>query len=644
MTITASPLTVTRRNAAVSASAWFHTTDPGEFAVTYPTGITGPATVEAAGSRVWGNMGAGGDYLAYPSIGQDREDVTWLFEIDYSKIPSGNRTTLANAFPVIPIATCIRTDALSRSNWAFFARRYVNNTQNAFNIVVSDSPDNSTVPSVCLFGEKILASFPTTPIKFAITKATGGAHVLHWGVRGPHQSGTRPSTGTMGGTEVMIFHQAVQFSKISRVCSSAELDAWFASGTVPVSDREFAYLGGHEITANKIFDSGPNAYDLYAYQVEYYQAPGMIGDYTDTGFTSPLVEVPITIAADCTAGTHNITLRRTRVGIPTRVPALSDAVLYDDGTLPVTVAVETEVVEIGPDIDCQVPSYPHAFDLLLSGTYDGAATVVSDDANLVPTSPVTITDGVATVPCVASADITAATVTATGPGGDTGTCSVTVSEVPESTVPIKVGPSQTVRRGSTTISVHISGQDGVVTLASTPHGLDCPASATISGGEVDVAIPIMSVGTYTITATQGVLSDTAVVIVPGNYQATEDYDLVQDIADVIEDMIPASGNAYHYDEIVIGDDGRLDAEDHVFGVRVVGAIEGPIVGGKTIMVEVAVVSFPQVSPADVEALQNYLSQEADWPAYVGAVVCNQVQVNELNGGDIVIYQLEVILG
>jgi hypothetical protein len=55
--------------------------------------------------------------------------------------------------------------------------------------------------------------------------------------------------------------------------------------------------------------------------------------------------------------------------------------------------------------------------------------VVSDDANLVPTSPVTITDGVATVPCVASADITGTTVTATGPGGDTGTCSVTITEV-----------------------------------------------------------------------------------------------------------------------------------------------------------------------------------------------------------------------
>jgi hypothetical protein len=304
-------------------------------------------------------------------------------------------------------------------------------------------------------------------------------------------------------------------------------------------------------------------------------------------------------------------------------------------------AAPAETLVIGPDVTVSVDSYPAVIKLLVTSNTDGEVTVESDDTNIIPDSPVNVVSGEAEMDCLVIADVMGATLTASRLSGVSDTCTVTTTEA---VATIKIGPSQTVRRGSTTVSVHITGEDGTVSLTSAPHGLDCPATATISSGEVDVSIPIMSAGTYTITATDDTGSDTAVVVVPGNYQATEDYDLVQDIADVIEDMIPAAGNAYHYDEIVIDDDGRLDAEDHVFGVRVIGTIEGPIVGGKTIMAEVAVASFPQVSPAEVEALQNYLSQEADWPAYVGAVVCNQVQVNALNGGDIVIYQLEVILG
>jgi hypothetical protein len=58
--------------------------------------------------------------------------------------------------------------------------------------------------------------------------------------------------------------------------------------------------------------------------------------------------VPITVAADCAAGVHEITLRRARVGIPARTPPLSDAVLYDDATLTVTVVAIPAVVHTGP--------------------------------------------------------------------------------------------------------------------------------------------------------------------------------------------------------------------------------------------------------------------------------------------------------
>jgi len=192
--------------------------------------------------------------------------------------------------------------------------------------------------------------------------------------------------------------------------------------------------------------------------------------------------------------------------------------------------------------------------------------------------------------------------------------------------------------------VHVTGEDGTVTLASTPAGLQCPASATIASGEVDVSIPILSPGTYTITATQDHGSDTAAVIVPANYVVSTDYDLIQDVADVLEALIPDSGNTYHYDEIVIDDSGRLDTEDRVFGVRLAGTIEGPIVGGKTMMVDIDVVAVPQALPTEIENVQNYLTQTADWPAYVGAAVCNTVDITPVSGGEIVTYKLEVILG
>jgi hypothetical protein len=185
---------------------------------------------------------------------------------------------------------------------------------------------------------------------------------------------------------------------------------------------------------------------------------------------------------------------------------LSDAVVYDDGTIPVTVAVETEVVEIGPDIDCQVPSYPAAFDLILSGNYDGAATVVSDDAKLIPESPVTISGGVATVPCVASADVTGATVTATGPGGDTGTCSVTITEQAAPAETLVIGPDTVLAAASYPCVVDLlisSNTDGLVDLESSDPNLVIDASAAVVDGVAEVeALALADVTGAVITASR----------------------------------------------------------------------------------------------------------------------------------------------
>jgi len=321
----------------------------------------------------------------------------------------------------------------------------------------------------------------------------------------------------MGGDEAIVWQSGVECSKIARVCSDAELDAWFSDGTIPATDREFVFSGAHEIdTASPvIWDLSGNVtpLDLTATQITNWQAPGMRGDTTDTDFVSPLVEVPITIAADCAAGAHDITLRRERVGVPSRA---SDAQRYDDGTLTVTVAAEAETITIGPDIDCQVPSYPATFDLQICSNYDGDATVVSDDPSLVPTSPVTLVNGAAVCACTASADVTAATVTATGPGGDTDTCTVTVSEVPEPAETLVIGPDVTATPASYPYVIDLlvtSNVDGLVNLSSDNPNFLVPADTVdVVGGQVEIECLVLAdVTGAVVTASRPGISDTASV-------------------------------------------------------------------------------------------------------------------------------------
>ena len=359
----------------------------------------------------------------------------------------------------------------------------------------------------------------------------------------------------------------------------------------------------------------------------------------------PSWKSPSTIAADCTAGVHNITLRRTRVGIPARTPALSDAVVYDDGTIPVTVAVTAEAVTIGPIIDCQVPSYPATFDLQLCGNYDGSATVVSDNASLVPASPVTISGGVAVVACTVSADVTGATVTATGPGGDTDACSVTVSEVPEELVPLTIGPSQSLLSGVTSLYLHITGEDGTATVASSPaFGLSgLPATVTISGGEADLTLTKMTPGTYAITVTQGARTASCTVTIAAAFVAATEYDLVRDVADMIESLGVAAGNAYHYDETILTETGG-DLEDRMFVLQETGTTDGPIIGGKTVMLRAIVFYRDRAPSSDSKALIDYLNQTAQPPSYVTALWAANSATQMDGGAETVVYEIQVMLG
>lgn len=298
--------------------------NPGIITVSAP-GCTFPDgdTVTIAGTREYRLDGRGGDYLAYPGIGQDREDVTWLFEVDFSRTPN-TKTGLVNAFPIYPIATSVRQDIDRRTNWSIYFRRYLFGANDSLGILLVDSLDNLSADALYYNNNPIYA-VPPGRIKFALTKATGGAFALHWGVRGPLGTGTWNSTGTMGGDEVLILHQAVQMSKISRICDNAELDAWFGVGSVvPATNREFAYLGNHEVveSAPVIYDSADPPHDLYAYTVTKWQPPGMsILNVDDPGNpvipnNSIRIAVPYSVVSPI-----NVAYSRPRQGVPSRAPS-----------------------------------------------------------------------------------------------------------------------------------------------------------------------------------------------------------------------------------------------------------------------------------------------------------------------------------
>jgi hypothetical protein len=193
-------------------------------------------------------------------------------------------------------------------------------------------------------------------IRFAVVMTTG-AIKIYCGSVANVANNTGAFSGTMGGTEILMQNAPCEWSKYNGILSDSVLTDFFDNDTLPANPI-ISIQGGHEINpaAPVFYDTSGNAtaLDLSDVDVQYWPEASASGDSSDTGFTSPLVEVPITIAADCTAGVKSISLRRTRVGIPVRTPALPDAVVYDDGILPVTVTNPGTWIKAGPAQDYQV--------------------------------------------------------------------------------------------------------------------------------------------------------------------------------------------------------------------------------------------------------------------------------------------------
>jgi len=292
--------------------------NPGSVELTYPDGITGPASAPIAGTCDYRLDGRGGDYLAIPSFGQSRVDVTWLWTVDMDRtqLPF---TGVLHMFPVFPIMGSYRLDLGERVNWQLGFRRYMSGANVTYGFIHGDSLDASSATALTGgLAFNLVSAIPLGVQRFALTKAAGGAMALHWNVRGPVATATRNSTGTMGGTEAMVMMAGINAAKILRIMSSAELDAWFSADTVPASDREFYYAGGHEIVSGsqKIYDTaGLN--DLYAYQIPNRQAPGMSVRVVEAP-GDPVIPWETVACVATASGTKQINGRRRRQGVPDR--------------------------------------------------------------------------------------------------------------------------------------------------------------------------------------------------------------------------------------------------------------------------------------------------------------------------------------
>ena len=645
MPITLKNPTFTRKaNEDKTVEVFFNSTEPGTVTAAAP-GCTFPdgAEIEIEGTRVWRMNNRAGDGHCYgpgPETAQ-RNPCTIYCTVPFNKIQTINAYARYNY--ALQIARNYDKTSGVYTNW-FISTYRPNGNSNYLTLTFIISQTKTSAPTTISLNVS-LGLLTLSKILRIVVTINGTSLKINTSIDGAAPVET---SGTLAWTiadvcdnSTLLIADGSEFAHWSSVITGTDFTNLVRYGTIPAG-ANCVYLANEE-SGNTLFDTSGNLRDSTLNADAAYPSTGISRDFTDDPGDPvvPASSIRVTIPAGV-ASPVTLTLSRPRQGVPSRA---TDEERFETTTGTITLTTEAETITIGPDVTCQVLGYPQSFDLMIASNYDGSCAVVSNNAALVPTSPVTISNGVAVCACTVTADVTAATVTATGPGGDTDTCEVTVSEVPETIIPVKIGPSQTVRRGSTSLVLHLSGAEGAVTLASTPAGLEVPASATISSGEATVTIPIMSAGTYTITATQGALSDTAVVTVPAIYVASDDYDLTRDAADVVEAFRPSTGgNNYHYDEELFGVEDKSDCEDRVFSIRIDGVQEGPVIGGKTVSLMIGVVAEPEARPADIQAMQDYLTQDAEWPSYVGACVCNVAAVARDGGADMIIYQAEIILG
>lgn len=553
--------------------------NPGIVNLVYGPGLTGSATANIAGTRVYGNMGVEGDFLAILDVGQTRDNVTFFFTINFADKIQGWTTTPAASMAGRPLFYNGKRTGTNRVNWLI---TYYNFSGNQYIYYVhSLTSINNAVAAVVhtCTGE-------TGVVKFAIVKDnTAGTVAIYRNNRSEVvvSAATHTTTDTMGSPEIMMFYHGLNLSKINRIATDLELDDWFASDLIPTTDLDFSYLGGHEIieATPKIWDASSNERDLYKY--DFVGRPSkMHADFTDTIPVTPYAIVPVT-AISTTGCTVDAT--RARQGVPSRAsyaervevadqlnltvlaalpneqytaqlliysdvaatalitmdnPIINfpasvvvaagknqiSGLITGDGVCNVTVNINgvTDVttftidriaalLSMGPDIDQGVESFPAALKMHVYSNSDDSIDLVSDNAEIIVSSPVLITNGVAEVDVTINEETTG-TITATN---DLGMTAVAAVDVYYNPLLLKIGPPQTVLRGDADLTIYlivVSDTPGTVALASSDINLEVPASVVI-GDDLFAVIECVAVGgcVATVTATKGIRVGSCVLTV-----------------------------------------------------------------------------------------------------------------------------------
>ena len=511
MTLTAHPVTVSRRsNEAVTVTVPIYSTEPGTVTASAP-GCTFPDGNQKAivGMRAWRNGLKHGQYLARKtSDAAGRKDVSLCLEIDWTKVISSTGA-LTSAYASIPAVASIAYDKQRMINWGIALQIYkVADATQTYRIIYYQSNAASAGEATFSCYATPLSSSPPTATRIVITlpdPATDSKIYNYWTTGTASDltlTGRVVTDATMGGNQALVMSGMIKVSKFARMLSQADREGFVQSGTIPATP-ELSYQGGHEVveTAPVFWDTSGNNLDLFADSINLWPPAAASGDYTDSVPVVPASSIRVTIPAGV-ASPVTLELSRERANVP---PRASEAERIEKTTGTITLTTEAETITIGPDVTCQVPSYPQSFDLLIASNYDGSATVVSNNAALVPTSPVTISGGVAVCACTVTADVTAATVTATGPGGDTDEAIVSVHDVLTGDW-IAAGPNCRTRIEGKRIVWPIrvrSSKDGDFTAAADPPtGIIIAGPFEIASGACDITAQPTQAGSWVLTVAQ----------------------------------------------------------------------------------------------------------------------------------------------
>lgn len=467
--------------------------NPGVVSLTYGAGLTGPATVEIEGTRVW--------RMLNPSRTDGWNAPAAASEI--IKVRHG--TTIGVEFDLINLLPYSST-ASSITSHEDIVRSYQINT-GAIGYALQIRSYNGSYNINLLRGTQVQALF-----SFATSHS---ARILRFTLVFPPELATQidyrysidggaitlgsVSPAAIAGelaTCATLFHKIQRFFYAPSALPPAQQDL-FLGGAFPTDACTVQY-GGTEEDATRVYDASGNDYDSIQDADALRPMSQIVRTYTDTVPVVPYALVPVTAVS--TTGT-TIDATRPRQGVPARASEAERIETADQ----CTVTVEAALVSIGPDTDATVAAYPADVYLQVCATPDGTVSLASDDPNLTVDATVEIVGGSGTITAVASADVTGATITATY-GATTDAATVSVTEAPEPEELLAIGPDVVAEVESypdAIILLLTSNADGDAEITSDNENLIPVSPVTVIDGKAEVACLVTAdVSGATITASR----------------------------------------------------------------------------------------------------------------------------------------------